>query len=652
MKKLNHSLLSTVVSLCLLLSNLLGCSNKQSLDPSIVSKIDAFFNSTLFDITMESKLNDEHFSSLTIYSDHQKIIKEAPDYPDYLEVITVGSHYIKGDGFKAVTEESNGSLFSDEHIDISNYLTFVEKDKDSSIIEFSFHLDKFKEIGSNYLAIQSLNLLFDFAQNQNTLPFYVHMDENETISSFEFFIEKYFDTKTLNSGTLKLFYSINGINDSIVKKTPDLEGYSSIDSKTFSIVKKNVESYLKIGATNFHISQQYLEVYFNEIPEDLYIAELWTSYFNEAGGLEQFSVKILFKDTIFDKVTQTCTYYFCGKPFEIHLSYYETIDIDQKEERPFDINYTPSGAYDYYGTIRYDTALSRVILKTADKVSIIDTSTLQVIKEFEIEGVIVNILIHENVYHVMSVTESSYYGNRDNACKGNIFSIDKSTLEITKLVTVQTYPYNTIIDNRGDIIIVPGFGQGVPIYIYHPIDGSIETIPDVLVSEGSYIQYDKSLDMFVTNPTRASGGVLPSFFYYKNGQYINEKYVFPQGEFTDYGPVLFAFKNYIFNYSYLIDVTDWHEPKAEQIIYPDLNRGNKGYFAFCDNDAVYYVRDFKKERTLIMKVTIADGAIKKTLYSTSTSVLACTFGFANDGNVYLYDATAHSFLVFDLSSNA
>lgn len=618
---------------------------KQELDQATISELTAFFNSNLYDVSIYTNTNGELSQPITIYSDQNVFISNSVEYSDYEEIITLDYHYLEGDGFKVYTPEDNSDLFTNEDVNILKYMTFVCENIDLARLEFNLSVSEIPNQTSHAFLDQAKEELLSIKSSLETVQFYINLNDYRKVSSLEFVLDRnIYDTS-------RLFYTINAYNEALERRTVSLDGYYLVNKLEFNHINYDIQCYLDHGEGSIYIEYNYVgNLFFNIIPEDLVIGELSSNFYNNG---DRLNIEILLKDIAFDRKTKKGTYYFCGKPFSVHFDYYfESIDIDLLETRPFVINYTPGVNRDHYGSIRYDTPLNRVILKTGETLSIIDTSSLQVIKEYIVEGEIVNIIIHDDVYHIMTVTQGlgSHSGYEDNICKGNIYAIDKNSLELTKLVSLDTYPYYTAIDNRGDIIVVPGYGQWVPIYLFHPLNNSIEIIAEKSAFEGSYIEYNKQEDMFLINDMRGNGAIRPEFYYYKNGKYVRDDGEFLSDEYTHYGQFPFTFKNYVVTKASLADVSDWHNPKSTRILEIVLTTkcDSTMRIVFCDENAVYYVLKYK-EKTLFYKVEIVAGEIQKTLYTTTAQVNECSFGFARDGIVYLYDVEQQALLSFDLS---
>ena len=126
-----------------------------------------------------------------------------------------------------------------------------------------------------------------------------------------------------------------------------------------------------------------------------------------------------------------------------YLNCVETIDSNQTID------------YKRGNLLRFDYNYKHVVMKmTNNSFSIFDINTLKTAKTYEVEGDIVNILIHEEVYHIMTVTKYDENNRNDANCEGKIYVISGLTLEIVDTISLNTYPYSTAVDKRGDIIII------------------------------------------------------------------------------------------------------------------------------------------------------------------------------------------------------
>ena len=602
-----------------------------------------FFNSSKLDFSVSYKFKNITSSLFNAYADSEKYIITYDLYPGVRNIATKDKTFIEGDGIKAYKLEDNSRDFESEEFDINNYIESGKFDKNGN---FSCVFDvKSFSTESFIFDVDELDSMLDYyGADMDDVPLTVTFNEGK-VKDLNFALKGVLPA----SGTqakidMTLSYNVNAYGDEVETQVVDFSEYQEVSASIFQLGEMHIGYYIENGE-GFTVepvrhSMGFHTEYIGVGESDFVVAKM------KVASVPDFEMNICFSQTTYDGENENCIFDLCGKKYIIPCDFvpvYPAAAIDDVSVSRL------SYASSYHESWEHDFQNNRVLLKTADnKVTIFNGNSLRIDKELTFRGVVKNILSHENVYHIMALTSDVSSSAQDTDCNGIIYIINKETLEIDNFIQVNTYPYNTAIDNRGDIIIVPGVGSWVPLYVYHVDTGNLEAIEGRKISNRSYLSYDKENDLIVVNDTVSSGAVYPEFYSYKEGHYVQEAKQGSNKDHTDYGVINFTYKNFIIADTKIIDVKDWNNPKVYDAI--DSYYSWEFSFSFAKDNTIYHVtKDFSKGILMIVKIDITDTGISKKVYSVNASAINYSFGFAKDDNIYLFDSNAKAFNIINLA---
>ena len=574
------------------------------------------------------------------YSDEDKIIVNNSKIEDIKELYSLNHSYIEGNGFKVFKNCNNNYMFEDKSFSVRNAITSIDSSSTSSLLKIKVNATK---LATSLFDVLQNKVIVDgsykFSIDYSSLNLHIMFEENVVKE-----VDIVFDS---NVTFCRVIYS-NIVYGDVLTKKPAIndEEYTEVDDNTFELIKKDIYNY-SIGGYGFTI-QPYTErlPYLNdEMPNENDIVAVF-SFLSE--GIKK---NILFKETIFNNVDYSCTYVYAGRPFTTSIVHIEVDYLNCVET--IDSNQTID--YKRGNLLRFDYNYKHVVMKmTNNSFSIFDINTLKTAKTYEVEGDIVNILIHEEVYHIMTVTKYDENNRNDANCEGKIYVISGLTLEIVDTISLNTYPYSTAVDKRGDIILSPGCGEYTPIYLIK--NGVMEIIAENYYQYGKFIDYNKEKDEFVVNDMFVTGAVHPKRFKYNEATSSYEyDSSFNNNNYTGYGLVNFSFNHYMMvkKYSELVDVYDWEHPTTKFSSW-DIYSRNEVEIFFHEEDAIYlisycgdrgyYEGSHYKLRKLCLEEN-RDVVVKE--YCVMIDVYQYTFGFVKNSMLYFYNSETNAFSVVE-----
>lgn len=625
------------ISLLLLSVALVGCSGNQgnstSIDPNNVVSVEElanFLSASKMDVTSKLKIGAVDLPLFNFYADSEKYIYSYDSYDGVKYINTANKSFIEGDGFFVYKNADNSSDFERDEFNAANYVKKTKINKDGTL-ECKFDVKGFS----------THSMLFDSKDLNEALGLYgVEMDE---VSLKIYFEESKVKSLSINPSSaalnLTLIYDVNGYGDSVQTQTIDDSKYTEVDDLYFQVIENDIDNYLECGEGYYvepvRHSMGFHTEYYVIGQEDFVVAKLRLS------NNENFESSIYFNDTVYDGLTNTCTYTLCGKEFRIGCDFVPVHSKEKQDTSAFSLSYAASNPESY----EHDFENHRVLLDINDRVFVVDTINLKLLKTIQVRGDIVNIIVHKDVYHIVTLTKgapSAY----EAACAGVIFVVDKKTLNVLEYFDVNTYPYSTAIDNRGDIIVIPGTNGNVPIYVYHKENSNLERISIKDVRGSSYLSYDNENDLFILNDQLSSDNVKPEIYFYRDGCYALDSRI-PDDLNTSYGSIEFSYKNYIIAGTKIIDVSDWKYPKVEEII--DSKYAWDYSFSFADGNNIYNVtKDPSKGTVVLVKMEINETGLRKTVYAFREVADEFSFGFVRNNLIYLFNNTNQSFYTYNL----
>lgn len=627
------------IALTLLLMTIVGCtpnngasSNSTGPKGNAVEEFNNLINSNRVDIEAELNLVGTKIPLFNLYQDEEKSVVTYTKRPDVKIINTKECSVIEGDDIKAKLVVDNSGEFIHEDININNYIESVKTgNNDLKCVLDLKNLSRY----SNFFVSSDLDSFLN--------RYGIAIDKADTTVTFENNKVKTISLYLDDSVGLSLIYNLNGYGDTLEIKTVDVSNYQIVDAETFELAATHVVSYAQTGEgftaearrNSSGYRAQYIVI---EEEKQVIVGDLKLDSIG-------FSKPIYLEDTVYNGKDKTATYNLAGKDFVFNCDFVPVYPKNNVGTVNFnDIEYQPS----YGNTIAHDYADNRVLLYSNKVVSVLDINSLSIIKQFEFREEVRNILVHDNVYHIMTATKASNNGGYT----GKIYVIDKMFLKADEIIDLNFYPYYTAIDKRGDIIIVPGENVMLNVQLYKKATKTVEEIEyqnGHRVSAYSYLSYDKEKDQFVTNDTTSTGAVWPIIYVYSNGKYVEKEIAHPTGKYTDYGPIYFSYRNYIIANVKLVDVSDWENPLAYEIF--DSIYSSQYSFSFNDGDTIYSVTgDFQKQNIIVAKIDIDEnGGFNEKVFSFKESVTNVSFGFAKDGIVYLFDNAAKVFYKYNLN---
>ncbi|MBO6262108.1 MAG: hypothetical protein J6N95_05820 [Bacilli bacterium] len=633
-----------ILPIIIISSAVVACNNtnggqKELNYKSAYKEVETFFNSPNNDFTMRIVSGTTTTSLMSFYSDSEMVMSYPYNRPSLKEISTKDKSILDGDGYKVYIDKDNSTLFNNESIDIAKYFKSSSYSKEDQTFSFTLNL---KEASSKTDLFDSETLdelVKEMSFDLENVDFLVNFYEKR-ITTLSMVFDSYIQKLLGVFMPLRIVYAVNGYGDVFTKRTIDVNSYLRVDQKTYDFVEKDFAYVLEYGKGYEARSNVYSNDYFvNSIPDNRVMAYL-------EGPNSSFDIEILGKDGTYDKETGKFNYSYAGKSYSIKINMIETKTATKQGTVAYDKIETKSKL-----PHAYDLDNDRYIFSADNKVTILEISTLNVLKQFDVEGDVNKILVHDGVYHITTTTlapSTGYHTESDN--RGIIYVIDKTSLEVIDKINMNTAPDYTAIDKRGDIIVCPGRGQWVPLYIYHPTTKTAEIFAGLehFFYHGSYLVYDKEQDMLITNNTQITSGINPNFFIYKDGQYVPDT---SRNGKVDKGPsfatVYLDYNGYIVSNShYLVNVKNWEKPSCEEYINIQSSSYDSRMISFPGEDNIYIVASDGQCYSFIIKVDTNTG--ERTTYCATESLYDSEFGLFKDDKIYLYSNTNKSFTIVEL----
>lgn len=597
-------------------------------------EINAFFNTQNSDFLIQLQSNSSSLPLLRVYSDDEKIMTSPYRCPDLLEITTRDKSILSGDGYKAYIEKDNSAIFINEYVDISRYIKRAVFFPISKTFRFTMNLKE---------AIARTNLFDSEVLQQLGDELYIDYENvdflaefnKDKVSTLSMVFDKYTDALYGTTIPLRIVYSISGYGDDFEKRKFSLDEYVKVNQETYSFVEKDFSYRVDYGEGytfySFMTSSQY---YLHNLQDDTLVGRLCAPVSDDV-------IDIYFKDVVYDHERKSYIYSIAGKRYGFSVLVIDGKSIDRKDEIPFDGTDIVND-----DNITFDADNSRLLYYRNGKLKVFNTSTLSVVKEFDIEGTLNKMLVHDEVYHITTLTETAPNSYSQTYC-GLIYVIDKASLEVTDVINVNTSPYYTVIDKRGDIIFSRGDGSFGPAYIYHPATGIMEYLAgyEYICYPRCFIDYDEEKDMIIANDTIISSGIKPYLFVYSHDQYVlYERIELENG--PSFSTVNLYYNGYFISSSnYLVNVKDWEHPTAELYVDTNLFYG-MNFIMFLGNDNIYVVREDRDGSIFFVKIDTNTG--DRYLYFTNERRNQYSFGFANGELIYLYNYMNASLVTFKL----
>ncbi len=636
-----------LIPIILVVTSMVACNHTNSVDTSIngldydhaYQEIETFFNTPNLDFTMRLASGKKSTSLIYAYSDGEVILEYPYSKPDLKEITTKDKSFLDGDGFKVYIEKDNSKLFGNGQLKLKDYFkgpaTFY-----SFANIFTFTLD-LKELSTktglfDSDALEQLNneLFFDLGNVDFEVSF-----TNERINTVSMVFDEYVEAAYGVIAPLRIVYDINSYGDNFSKRTISLDDFLKVDQATYDIVEKDFAYIVDRGqGYSFRSNIDSQDYFINEIPGDTVVAYFASPIYGEE------NIEILFKDTIFDEQAGTITCSFAGKFYTIYnVRVVDGNVAERKDEIAFD------KADIAEETVRaYDTDNNRFLIASNGKVLIFDISTLEIVKEISVQGDVIKILVHNNVYHITTLTKKHSDGLEESLNRGMIYVIDRGSMALIESININTAPGYTTVDKRGDIIIAPELGFRCHVYIYHQASKTFSYLSnkEIDFTSGTYLTYDEDKDTLIV--CDKSSSVKPMFFAYENGKYIRDTNHSNKGFGGPDNTIVKLFYNdyFVSIQNKIVNVKDWENTISRSYISLNLIYGDK-LITFPGDNNIYIVRTNKNNITVIVKFDTLSGEITNYFSNDKTNNL--TFGFVKNGLIYLYDNVKKSLIVYDVN---
>ena len=635
-----------VLPLLVVAISLVSCSGNKKVDPTQanLNELNKFFNAQKLEMSISLTTSGTTVPLVNLYGDDEIVVQSYDgDYPATI-TMTKTATYLEGDDIKAFAKQNNADAFTTVDFNYLQFVSLTGENETKTSIDFNLNIKELAKY-SNVLGGDELEEVF--AQYGGGL---------DSVASKATFENGKVKTMSLNLGSIEatssasvdvtVNYDVKGYNDTLTKRTFDSAGYVELDERLFGLASLDITYYTQTGyglatsiVSNSSSSYRKTEIVVNGEERIL------------VGHFVYNNVEldnIYFDETTYYSDSSSCVFDLGGKPYDIPIDFIPVYDenyvgVEKGDELDCDILYPDQYELDYDN--------DRVLLNINNKVNVFDINTLKVAKEIEVEGTITNILVHKDVYHITTITgrNSSANQNDDDSYYGNIYVIDKKTLQTKEVISLNTCPYNTVIDKRGNIIIVPAYGQWVPLYLYNPTTKAFGPIALRGNYQRDYLAYDEEKDVIITNHTALSGAVKPILYICNVEKGGYEQVELPHdGNNTDYGVIEIAYKNYIIAGMDVVDVSDWKNPKKQIVV--DQHMRTEASFAFAKDNSMYYMdSSYLNGAATLLKIDILENRrITMNVYHIKDKGAGFSFGFVKNGLIYLYDSVTKSFFKYDL----
>lgn len=608
-----------------------------------INELNTLFNTQRVYFGMSAQMNNEYSDATTFYADEEKIIQGVASYKGFREIYLKDAYLLEGDEFKVLIGLNNDPLFSNGpgNIDMRDYITKIDSQSTSDILMTTINYKKMASAAKIDLNNSELSELYSVLKvDLANLPFYVSYS-NGIITNFSIVLDKYAHDIQSSIKKYRINYNVYGYDNNLKTANINIEDYTKVDVDTLLEVQKDIEAYYKSGGKQHLVLEQAKPISFiNNPKQDEVIAKL---KYNSSSGRVVKEVK--FKETKYNKNTLEYEYRFAGKTFSVGLQIIKALT---------EINrISLSLGHGLYAPIAYDCERERILLGRDNNVRVFNTSSLTVESSIDIEGDVVNIFNHRNVYHVIATTNypedfPEEYNYNDEEFESKIYVIDPASLTIIETITIQSYSFATIVDNRNNIVISSGLGSHNPIYLYNSVDRTIDKITkNTLQYEYGRckLTYNSDDDFFVVYHQDLSSGN-PRFYYYENGEYIVHAAPSESINITN-GDIYFSIDNYLLDSNSLINIADWSNPIAYNVmsgIHPS------SVIRFRDKDNLYIVGASNNDDRyfIIKKIDIKSSQQPRILsVNVAGSIKGYTFGFVKDDCYYLYNNESKAIIVFD-----
>ena len=432
----------------------------------------------------------------------------------------------------------------------------------------------------------------------------------------------------------RIHYNIYGYGSNLsVYSDFDVDSYLLVNASVYLMIADDISAYIETGK-GFQFEGPYS---YKSYPKYILDDELLGTL--RLAGHWEYNLDIYFKDVEYDSKKDKYCFDFYGKTFDFTLS---RLDISLAHQVRV-IERINLGNIDK-SIIVGDYDNNRILISFDDCVKIFDTNLLSYTKEITVEGDIFNIVVHKDVYHIVTTTsriqDSSV--NYDNFTS-NIYVINKASLEIIDTISLPISVYDTKIDKRGDILIACGRMSYQPLFVYKTDTGTLESVGADKIYSRAFIEYDEELDRVVYLPERITSTKL-WVFNYVNGSYVYDSSfdMTMPGEYLNFS---FSLNGYLVSVDSVISFNDWSNPV---VVHESKIRYSLAFYS--QNYIFTFSRSYLTSLGNGTIITMLDtsGAVPMKQYYCPLEMDKYIIGFYKDGELYLYNKVAYCIFVFEL----
>ena len=619
---------------------MIGCANSKQLNKqSAVKEVNNFFNSQYSDYAADLTITGAGTTRLgRFYNDEDKVINTYQSNVN--EVKTKEYSYIQGYGFKCYIEDDNSKLFvPTTYFDYAKYISEAEYSKDDSRLKFEMDFDKMSAVSGIFGESSLTDALNELGVVLKKVPFEAYFNQDKKLYSLSMLISDMYKEYSLLGITIRLRFTVVQYGKDFKKEEFKTDDYQKVDYYDYDIIEHSIAECMQGEKGLFFDEEYFREPFRNEIPQDTVVGHVCLNSIN-------LKEPIYFKDLTYNEKGSYYYFFYATRQFK----WVPPVPTVTYLKRSNTITPTSEIKHDVKDALVEDYDNQRILLESDNKVIVLDYS-LNIIKEYEVEGEIMRILCHDDVYHITTVTESpdsSWYNDYD--CYGNIYVIDKTSLEIKEsIIHINCCPCYTIVDKRGDILITPGCGQGSLVSIYRSNEKKLERLEitgylpgdKCEVGKEYYLAYYKDQDLVVMASILSTGGH-PYFIDYKDGQYTCRYYWDYKGEQLQFEYLVLAYKDYLVTPWKLVDVSDWNNPITKRTDDQKIAH-RRTEVAFAHNDYVYWLQGDYDENAYLQTVELKDDKQKMYQYMLEDKYSDFTFGFSTDSAFYMFNNKENAF---------
>ena len=630
------NLIKKIMTFVLPVSLLTGCSSVTNVNGKI-KEINTFLSSPRVNYLIEEETDYKYNNIVSYYSDEDRIMLSATSRLDGAEIYTLDYSFLYGDGFRVKTHSNNASLFqknNNYNFNLKSYMKINYSASTTDTLVFDISFNRINHVMYDAGALDTIHSEFKTAGiNINSVRFHATFKDDKLIKLSMVFDDALKKANARNK-VYRIHYNIYGYGSNLsVYSDFDVDSYLLVNASVYLMIADDISAYIETGK-GFQFEGPYS---YKSYPKYILDDELLGTL--SLAGHWEYNLDIYFKDVEYDSKKDKYCFDFYGKTFYFTLS---RVDISLAHQVRV-IEQINLGNIDK-SIIVGDYDNNRILISFDDCVKIFDTNLLSYTKEITVEGDIFNIVVHKDVYHIVTTTsriqDSSV--NYDNFTS-NIYVINKASLEIIDTISLPISVYDTKIDKRGDILIACGRMSYQPLFVYKTDTGTLESVGADKIYSRAFIEYDEELDRVVYLPERITSTKL-WVFNYVNGSYVYDSSfdMTMPGEYLNFS---FSLNGYLVSVDSVISFNDWSNPV---VVHESKIRYSLAFYS--QNYIFTFSRSYLTSLGNGTIITMLDtsGAVPMKQYYCPLEMDKYIIGFYKDGELYLYNKVAYCIFVFEL----